>query len=220
MSDATEAQDEADSPDQAEEEQGHATDRFGGGGKAGLLIAYLVAMVSVVGLLWLLLQLGSGLQAPPAQTGSVSPRSMASSEKILWKVLLAGIVILITCRIVGSALKKLHQPHVIGEIIAGIMLGPSLLGYFFPGAFDWLFPVELMPYLDLVANFGLIFYMFLVGLELNFDLMRGRGHAAVWVSHLSIIIPFLMGVALSLWLYPSIGSGGRFSAFALFMGAA
>lgn len=223
MSDTTEAQDRADSGAEAEESQqgGEATARFGGGGRGALFIGYIVVMVGVVGLLWLLLQLGSGLTSPPAETGggAAGPRSQVSAEKILWKVLLAGIVIIITCRIVGGLLKKIHQPHVIGEIIAGIMLGPSLLGAIWPGAFDFLFPVELMSYLDLVANFGLIFYMFLVGLELNFDLMRGRGHAAVWVSHLSIIVPFLLGVALSLWLYPTIGSGGGFTAFALFMGA-
>lgn len=225
MSETTETQDQADAQAQADEEAqqgGEATERFGGGGRATLLVGYVVVMAGVAGLLWLLLQLGGGLQAPPAETGggAAGPRAMVSAEKILWKVLLAGIVIIITARIVGGLLRRIHQPHVIGEIIAGIMLGPSLLGAIWPGAFDFLFPVELMSYLDLVANFGLIFYMFLVGLELNFDLMRGRGHAAVWVSHISIIAPFLLGVALSLWLYPTIGSGAGFTAFALFMGAA
>jgi Kef-type K+ transport system membrane component KefB/nucleotide-binding universal stress UspA family protein len=99
-------------------------------------------------------------------------------------------------------------------------LGPSLLGAIWPAAFEFLFPPKIMSYLDLLAQFGLIFYMFLVGLELDFNLMRGRGHAAIWVSHVSIIAPFLMGVALALWLFPTLGSEGRFTPFALFLGAA
>ncbi|MDQ3980532.1 MAG: cation:proton antiporter [Actinomycetota bacterium] len=144
----------------------------------------------------------------------------ASIDRVLWKLILAGAVILITARVVGGLLQKVHQPHVIGEIIAGIMLGPSLLGKLWPSAFESLFPPYLMSYLDVLAQLGLILYMFLVGLELDFGLMRGRGHAAIWVSHVSIIAPFLMGVALALWLYPTLGAGGRFTPFALFLGAA
>ncbi len=144
----------------------------------------------------------------------------ASIDRVLWRLLLAGAVILITARTVGGLLHKIHQPHVIGEIIAGIMLGPSLLGKVWPAAFEFLFPTFLISYLDLLAQLGLIFYMFLVGLELDFGLMRGRGHAAIWVSHVSIIAPFLMGVALALWLYPTLGAGGKFTPFALFLGAA
>ncbi|HEX2028606.1 MAG TPA: cation:proton antiporter [Nitriliruptorales bacterium] len=212
--------------DEAAEEQssdgGEATSRFGGGGRTVLAIGYVGLIVTVVLSLYFLLKAGSRLQAPPAETGggAAGPRAMVSAAKILPHLLLAAIVILITCRLVGGLLKKVHQPHVIGEIIAGIMLGPSLLGKVWPAGFDFLFPIELMTYLDVLANLGLIFYMFLVGLELDFNLIRGRGHAAIWVSHSSIIAPFIMGVALSLWLYPVLGSGGRFSAFALFMGAA
>ena len=144
----------------------------------------------------------------------------ASIDRVLWKLILAGAVILMTARVVGGLLHKVHQPHVIGEIIAGIMLGPSLLGEFWPSAFEYLFPPYLMSYLDTLAQLGLIFYMFLVGMELDFGLMRGRGHAAIWVSHVSIIAPFLMGVGLALWLYPTLGAGGKFTPFALFLGSA
>jgi Kef-type K+ transport system membrane component KefB/nucleotide-binding universal stress UspA family protein len=109
---------------------------------------------------------------------------------------------------------------VIGEIIAGILVGPSLLGAVWPSAFDFVFPPAIMSHLDVLAQIGLIFYMFLVGLELDFGLMRGRGHAAIWVSHASIIAPFLMGVALALWLFPTVGAGAKFTPFALFLGAA
>ncbi|HEX2063606.1 MAG TPA: cation:proton antiporter, partial [Acidimicrobiales bacterium] len=204
-----------------EEQDGDATDRFGGGGHKTLLIGY-VGMLVVVGLsLWGLLTVGKGLKPEgDAGGGPPDPRSEINADKVLWKLLLAGIVILVASRLVGAALKRFHQPHVIGEIIAGILLGPSLLGAIWPSAFDFLFPPNLMSYLDVLAQLGLIFYMFIVGLELDFKLMRGRGHAAIWVSHVSIIAPFLMGVALALWLFPTLGSSGKFTPFALFLGAA
>ncbi len=225
MSESTNTDQEAEAgahQDDESEGGGEATERLAGGGHKTLAIGYVGLMVAVAVVLWFLIRAGSGLQAPPAETGggAAGPRAMVSAAKILAKLLLATIIIIITCRLVGGLLRKVHQPHVIGEIIAGIMLGPSLLGAVWPSAFEFLFPVELMSYLDLLAHLGLIFYMFLVGLELDFSLMRGRGHAAIWVSHVSIIAPFLMGVALALMLYPALGSGGRFSAFALFIGAA
>jgi Kef-type K+ transport system membrane component KefB/nucleotide-binding universal stress UspA family protein len=172
-------------------------------------------------LLWALIALGGDLKPPKAEeAGKKDPRSSINADKVLWKLLLAGILILMVCRIMGGLLRKIHQPQVIGEIIAGILLGPSLLGAIWPSAFDFVFPPELMSYLDVLAQIGLIFYMFLVGLELDFGLMRGRGHAAVWVSHASIIAPFLMGVALALWLFPTLGAGDKFLPFALFLGAA
>ncbi|MDP8971378.1 MAG: cation:proton antiporter [Actinomycetota bacterium] len=224
MADATDTGQEVEAQSQEDEEtsQGEATERLGGGSHKLLGVGYVGLMIAVVVVLWFLISMGSGLQAPPAETGggSAGPRVMVSAAKILWKLLLATIVIIVACRLVGGLLRKIHQPHVIGEIIAGIMLGPSLLGAVWPSAFEFLFPVELMSYLDLLAHLGLIFYMFLVGLELDFSLMRGRGHAAIWVSHVSIIAPFLMGVALALMLYPALGSGGTFTAFGLFIGAA
>jgi Kef-type K+ transport system membrane component KefB/nucleotide-binding universal stress UspA family protein len=222
MSEATGTDEKAeDEGGSGEEQGGDATERFGGGGHKTLLIGYVGMLVAVGLSLWALLTVGKGLK-PEGQAGGGErdPRSEISADKIIWKLLLAGIVILLACRLVGALLKRFHQPHVIGEIIAGIALGPSLLGQIWPSAFDFLFPPNLMSYLDVLAQFGLIFYMFLVGLELDFKLMRGRGHAAIWVSHVSIIAPFLMGVALALWLFPTLGSGGKFTPFALFLGAA
>ena len=221
MSKSVDTDQETESGREAEEKEGASTERFGGGGHKMLLIGYLGLMGLVALSLWALLGAGSGLK-PPAPSGGPppDPRSEISAEKILWHLLLAGIVILIASRVVGGLLRRVHQPHVIGEIIAGILLGPSLLGAIWPSAFEFLFPVDLMSYLDTLAQIGLIFYMFLVGLELDFGLMRGRGHAAIWVSHVSIVAPFLMGVALALWLFPTLGAEGGFASFALFLGAA
>jgi Kef-type K+ transport system membrane component KefB/nucleotide-binding universal stress UspA family protein len=224
MSETSEIQESQQKAEEQEQAGGDATERFGGGGGGHnkmLLIGYLGLMGLVALSLWALLGAGEGLKPPPPGGGKPpDPRSEISADKILWHLLLAGIVILIASRVVGGLLRRVHQPHVIGEIIAGILLGPSLLGAIWPSAFEFLFPEDLMSYLDTLAQMGLIFYMFLVGLELDFSLMRGRGHAAIWVSHVSIIAPFLMGVALALWLFPSLGAGGRFAPFALFLGAA
>ncbi|HET7488452.1 MAG TPA: cation:proton antiporter [Acidimicrobiales bacterium] len=200
---------------------GDAAERFGTGGGRSMLLGYLVSLVVVGVGLWALFHAGHGLHPPGAAAAAEhDPRAAASAEKVVWRLLLAGIVILAACRLVGGLLRRVHQPQVIGEIIAGILLGPSLLGAVWPGAFNFVFPASLMPYLDLLAQVGLIFYMFLVGLELDVGLMRGRGRAAVLVSHVSIVVPFVMGVALSLWLFPVVGAGGRFMSFALFIGAA
>jgi Kef-type K+ transport system membrane component KefB/nucleotide-binding universal stress UspA family protein len=224
MSEATNTNRASEPPDEAgdetQEDGGDRTAGFGGGGGKALLVGY-VAMLAIVALvLFLLITAGHGLKPPHAEGGNKDPRSEINADKILWKLLLAGILILAVSRLVGGLLRKVHQPHVIGEIIAGIMLGPSLLGAIWPSAFDFVFPPNLMIHLDVLAQIGLIFYMFLVGLELDFGLMRGRGHAAIWVSHASIIAPFLMGVTLALWLYPTVGAGAKFTPFALFLGAA
>jgi Kef-type K+ transport system membrane component KefB len=100
------------------------------------------------------------------------------------------------------------------------MLGPSLLGAVWPAATEWLFSPEVLPFIDVMAQVGLIFFMFLIGLELDVRLIKGRGHAAGLVSHVSIIGPFLLGVALALALFTHLGSEeGEFTPFALFLGA-
>ncbi|MGH9278240.1 MAG: cation:proton antiporter, partial [Acidimicrobiales bacterium] len=222
MSKATENEVETKGEDKAEgEPEASGADKFGHSSSKTVAIGYGFLMGTVALALWGLLSAGKGLTAPEPEGGGVADeRAHASADEIVWKLLLAAIVILVVCRLVGGLLRKIHQPHVIGEIIAGILLGPSLLGAVWPSASAFLFPTEILPFLDLLAQLGLIFYMFLVGLELDFNLIKGRGHAAVYVSHASIIAPFLMGVALSLWLYPTLGSGSKFSAFALFIGAA
>jgi len=130
-------------------------------------------------------------------------------------------VILAAARVVGYLFRALHQPQVVGEIVAGICLGPSLLGAFFPGIEAALFPASSLPQLDAVSQIGLIVLMFNVGLHLNPVMLREHGHVAIVTSHVSIAAPFLLGSMLALGLYPSLAPPGvTFVAFALFMGAA
>jgi Kef-type K+ transport system membrane component KefB len=130
-------------------------------------------------------------------------------------------VILLAVRLVGWLFRKLGQPQVMGEMVAGILLGPSLLGWLAPGISAALFPPGSLGSLNSLSQIGLLLFMFLVGLELNPRILRGRKHVAVVTSHVSIIIPFFMGTLLALYLYPRLSDDSvAFTHFALFVGTA
>lgn len=136
------------------------------------------------------------------------------------RILLAMAVVIAASRLAGWAVAKVGQPRVHGEILAGILLGPSLLGVVWPDALDYLFPGQVIGGLKVIAQLGLVLFMFLIGLELDLDKLRGHGHRAVVISNASIIAPLALGVALGLWLYPRLGGGVDRAGFALFVGAA
>lgn len=130
-------------------------------------------------------------------------------------------VILLVARFVGLAFRKLHQPQVIGEMIAGILLGPSLLGWVAPSISAALFPPESLGFLNALSQIGLLLFMFLVGLEFDPKLLRGQGRAAVVTSHASIVVPFVLGSGLAFYFYPRLADSSiNFTSFALFMGIA
>jgi Kef-type K+ transport system membrane component KefB len=115
----------------------------------------------------------------------------------------------------------LGQPPVIGEVLGGICLGPSLLGKIAPEVAAYILPQSVAPMLSVIAQIGVVLYMFLVGLEVSADLRRDRVHAAVATSHASIVAPFVLGAALSLFLYPRLATSDvPFTSFALFMAVA
>ena len=125
-------------------------------------------------------------------------------------------VVIAVARIAGALFRRIGQPPVIGEVIAGIALGPSLLG-------DWsngLFPLESRPLLRILASLGLVVFMFLVGLEMNLGhLGRDRRRISSAVAVLGTCVPFVMGIVLAMALHPSHRTGD-FVPFALFIGAA
>jgi len=163
---------------------------------------------------------GRGIHAP-APTGASAFAATQSDRSIdsLLHVLLALVVILILARLVGTLFRRFGQPPVIGEVIAGILLGPSLLGRVAPDAYAFLLPPTVAPFLQVIAQVGVILYMFLVGLELNPIHLRRSSHTALAISHASILLPFLLGSALALGLYPLLSTSDvPFTAFALFLG--
>lgn len=180
-------------------------------------------MLAVAGcLLWLILSHGAkqlspvGVASPTARVSVAAPR-----VDVLYHVLLALVSILLLGRWLGKLFVHFEQPRVIGEMVAGILLGPSLLGRIWPDAMHFILPTEVSPFLGIVAQIGVILYMFLVGLELNAELLRSRAHATVFIAHASMVTPWLLGCLLSLWLYPHLGTPqASFTSFAMFMGVA
>ncbi|HEX8520978.1 MAG TPA: cation:proton antiporter [Tepidisphaeraceae bacterium] len=142
---------------------------------------------------------------------------------VLLTVLIQIALILALSRIMGMLFRLVQQPQVVGEMLAGIMLGPSLFGLLAPNLAAHVFPPATIPLLNILSQVGVIFFLFLVGLELDPKLLRNRGHAAVVISHVSIIAPFLLGAGLTLILYEQVFNSTpamRFTSVALFMGAA
>jgi Kef-type K+ transport system membrane component KefB len=136
------------------------------------------------------------------------------------QVLVALVVVIAMARAFGAAFKYVQQPAVIGEVIAGIALGPSLLGRVSPGAMHFVLPPSVAPFLAVIAQVGVVLFMFLVGLELDASRLQQRTRTTVAISHASIVLPFLLGTLLARWLYPLLSSSDvRFGVFALFVGA-
>jgi Kef-type K+ transport system membrane component KefB len=130
-------------------------------------------------------------------------------------------VVLSAARVVGFLFRKMRQPQVVGEMFAGILLGPSLLGWVAPGAFAAIFPPDSLGFLNALSQFGLVIFMFLVGLELEPGLVRKRKSETLATAYFSIAVPFVMSVALAIYLYPRLSDGSvAFPHFALFMGIA
>jgi Kef-type K+ transport system membrane component KefB len=136
-------------------------------------------------------------------------------------LLLQVVVVLATARLAGRAAGFLGQPRVIGEMVAGLALGPSLLGWIRPEWMHALFPADRMGSLLTLSNIGVILFMFVVGLHLDGALLGRRAKAAVAVSQASIVVPFALGAALAPWLHPRFaGTGVALLPFTLFLGAA
>lgn len=135
-------------------------------------------------------------------------------------ILLAQIVsIILVARVFGWICNRIGQPTVIGEIIAGVVLGPSLMGLYWPEFSAALFPPESLGNLQFLSQIGLILFMYVIGIELDLNVLRTRAHEAVVISHASIIIPFGLGMALAYFIYDSLSPANtQFLSFGLFMG--
>jgi Kef-type K+ transport system membrane component KefB len=140
---------------------------------------------------------------------------------MLSQVLLTLAAVVVVGRLLGRAFAAIGQPPVIGEVLGGILLGPSLLGRVAPDVAAYILPGAVAPVLSVVAQLGVILYMFLVGLDLNLDPLRSRARAVLAISHASLLAPFALGSLLAVYLYPRISTNDvPFTSFALFMGVA
>lgn len=180
---------------------------------------YALSVAAAIGGFVLICRYGQSLTAgvPAALREGVVAKS--AQDHALFHVLLALAAVIVAGRLMGWLFKHIGQPAVIGEVVAGILLGPSLLGWAFPEASAALLPASVSPYLGVIAQIAVILYMFLVGLEFDGAMLQKKGHSAVAISHASIIAPFLLGGALALWLYPRLSTADvPFDVFALFLG--
>ena len=171
-----------------------------------------------------LLEASKTIETPESGNGSWNDflASMQHNFQDPLAILLAQIVtIILVARFFGWVFKKIGQPSVIGEIIAGIVLGPSLLGMYFPEFSAALFPVESLGNLKFLSQIGLILFMFVIGMELDMKVLKNKANEAIVISHASIVIPFALGIGLAYFVYDQFAPEGvKFLSFSLFMGIA
>jgi Kef-type K+ transport system membrane component KefB len=160
----------------------------------------------------------SGL--PPSGEKFTGIKQRSDFNKLVGAFFLSLVIVLLAARLVGIVAVKLGQPRVMGEVIAGLLLGPSVLGAISPNLQAAAFPTDTLPALGVAANLGLIFYMFLVGLEVDREQLKGRAVQALTISNASVALPMLLGIAIALPLYKLVGPNKKFVAFALYMGVA
>ena len=163
--------------------------------------------------------------AAPSGLGPSGERFAAARQReafgdLLAAFLLAATIVLLAAQLFGWLAVRASQPRVMGEVVAGIALGPTVFGAIAPQLQGELFASDILPAFGVAANLGLIFYMALIGLELDLRQLRGRMSHAIAISNASVALPMVLGMAVALPLYPLLAPDTRFAAFAVFMGVA
>ena len=113
-------------------------------------------------------------------------------------------VILLVARLFGSIFQYIGQPRVVGEMTAGIVLGPSVLGVFFPSVSTHLFPASSLPTLTALSQLGLLLFMFAVGLEVDLKLILKQRFTVILTSNVSILAPLALGIVFARFVYPEL----------------
>lgn len=159
------------------------------------------------------------LAATNGGTPAGGSHGLASASGSLARFLLAMAVIVAGAKLAGMLARRLGQPAVIGEILLGIVLGPSVIGAFWPAGLHWLIPHSVLPQLNVVAEIGVVLFIFLVGAELDTGMLRGERSLALTVSHVGVAVPFVAGIAIAIAGYSLLAPPGlRLVPFALFVG--
>ncbi len=185
------------------------------------LFGYAALLAGAGGALWVIRSAGMRLPAAAPTEGAplFGQQEVHTGGGGFLHVLMALIAILLASRLLGALFKKIEQPAVIGEMFAGILIGPSLLGRIAPEFYQYLLPTGIRPQIEVVAQIGVVLFMFLVGLELDTSGIRKRPQAAIAISQASIVVPFVLGCVLALYAYPRFSTSDvPFFVFALFMG--
>jgi Kef-type K+ transport system membrane component KefB len=200
----------------------HGTAHCAGGGTAGvnLALAGKGATATFSGTVGSEQATGKFVKALPAPGASAKKPPKRTGEQTFGRLMLAIAAVLLAARLVGSVIARLSQPRVMGEVLAGILLGPTLLGAVWPEAKDYLFPPDIIPLLSGAAQIGLAFYLFLVGMELDPRVLRERIGQAAFISNTSVAFPLALGFLVAIPIYKLLAPDVRYLPFALFMGVA
>lgn len=192
------------------------------------VLFYILTMGIFIALILYIIYLGKGLEFGREIIKKVSENTpfqdfsnfiVGNLSHSLGLLILQIIVIISISRIFGLLFKKMGQPVVIGEILAGIVLGPSLIGFYYPDIFNFLFPIESLSNLQILSQIGLILFMFVIGMELNLSVLKTKAYDATVIGHASIVIPFALGVGLAYFIYHSHSpTNVGFLSFSLFIG--
>lgn len=191
---------------------------------------YVVVMAVFSALMVWFFHAGKGLESGKLVVTHVSDSSMWTTfvqslgvnfGHPLAILLLQIVTIILVAKLFGWICTKIGQPTVIGEIIAGVVLGPSVVGHYFPHFFSTLFPVASLGNLQFISQIGLILFMFMVGMELDLKVVKKNAGDAFVISQVSIIVPFALGLGLAYAIYRSFAPAGvPFTSFGLFIGIA
>ncbi|MCE7059294.1 cation:proton antiporter [Dyadobacter sp. CY343] len=195
------------------------------------ILFYTVTLAIFSGLLYWFMIEGQKLESPEVAISNPVPTTSSFEQfqgtlshdltSPLAILLLQIITIILVARVFGWFCKKIGQPTVIGETAAGLFLGPSLVGTFFPEFSAFLFPKASLSNLQFLSQIGLILFMFIIGMELDLKVLKTKAKEAIVISHASIVLPFALGVGLALMLYQEFAPAGiSFLSFSLFTGIA
>jgi len=188
-------------------------------------LTYIAVLAVAAGVIVTLVKMGASLPAPElavqasGQQAGMFDGLRTNLKDPLAHLLVQLLTIMIAARVAGALFTRMGLPAVVGEMTAGIALGPSLFGWLLPAASAFVFPTESLGTLKMLSQIGICFFMFSVGMELNLQHVRNRAHEAVAVSHASIVAPFALGVVLAYFIFTEMaGPKANFTGFALFMG--
>ncbi|MGN6867911.1 MAG: cation:proton antiporter domain-containing protein, partial [Solirubrobacteraceae bacterium] len=155
--------------------------------------------------------------ASPTLSEHVTGTKQRTSDQTVVAFFIATLVVMLFARLCGSLMPKIRQPRVMGEVLGGIILGPTVFGAILPTLQGDVFPTDIVPYIGVASNLGLVFYMFLIGLEVDLSQLRGRVGMTLAISNTSLLFPLMLGLLAALPLYGLLAPPTRFLAFALFI---